>query len=109
MDRRQRATARPRELDDPQGLGPQPQSRDLVEVEPAGIGRVVARHQLGAVRLGGEIDQGVVVANPAIRVALDQIDRGDHVAEVDREPGLLEDLATRRVGQGLAQLLRAAG
>ena len=49
-----------------------------------------------------------MVADPAVRVALDQVDRGEQPQLGQRQAGLLAHLARDRLAQRLAQLLRAA-
>ena len=60
-------------------------------------------------RLGGEIDQGVVVANPAVRVVLDRIDRGDHVARLTMSPVSSKTSRRAASARNSPKLLRAAG
>jgi hypothetical protein len=49
-----------------------------------------------------------VVADPAVGVALDQVEGRDDLAWFDLEARLFPDLAARRLGQRLAELLSAA-
>ncbi len=98
-----------RELDDPHRLGPQAQAADLREREPGGLARIVAWDGLAGQRLGREVDQRIMVADPSGLVPLDEIDRSQEIDVSDLERGLLPDLAGKRFDQRLAQLLPSAG
>ena len=70
--------------DDAQGLGPQAEIGQLGDREPADRRRVVAGDRLARGRLGGEVHQRIVVADPAVGLPLDQVDRGEESDVLER-------------------------
>ena len=81
---------------------------DVVQARPPDRVDIVARLGLALDVLRGDLDQGIVVFDPVLIVAVDAIDDGDDLVGADGQPGLFEDFADRRLADGLAQFLAAA-
>ena len=96
-------------MDDAQGFRPQVVLSQTVPCDPRYGGRVVKRPGLAGAPFGDHVDQGVMILNSTRRIGMNGIDDIDQPQHVDAHRGFLQHFAPRRLENGFAQFLGAAG